>query len=55
MLAHEPFEFEQPNMHVEFRLHGVGISLVNNHKCIEVLYMVCEFLEKFQKIFQKKF
>nr|CAD2162862.1 unnamed protein product [Meloidogyne enterolobii] len=39
MLAHEPFEFEQPNMHVEFRLHGVGISLVNNHKCIEVLYM----------------
>uniref|UniRef100_A0A914HUN4 Vacuolar protein sorting-associated protein 13 DH-like domain-containing protein n=1 Tax=Globodera rostochiensis TaxID=31243 RepID=A0A914HUN4_GLORO len=38
-IAHQAYEMEQPNMELELYLHGVGISLVNNLKSVEVLYM----------------
>ncbi|KAL3106032.1 hypothetical protein niasHT_022213 [Heterodera trifolii] len=38
-IAHQAYEMEQPDIELELHLHGLGISLVNNLKSIEVLYM----------------
>uniref|UniRef100_A0A183CII1 SHR-BD domain-containing protein n=1 Tax=Globodera pallida TaxID=36090 RepID=A0A183CII1_GLOPA len=38
-IAHQEYEMEQPNIDLELHLHGVGISVVNNHKSVELLYM----------------
>uniref|UniRef100_A0A914HHN5 Vacuolar protein sorting-associated protein 13A n=1 Tax=Globodera rostochiensis TaxID=31243 RepID=A0A914HHN5_GLORO len=38
-IAHQECEMEQPDIDLELRLHGVGISVVNNHKSVELLYM----------------
>ncbi|KAL3081088.1 hypothetical protein niasHT_037556 [Heterodera trifolii] len=37
--AQQAYEMEQPDIELELHLHGVGISLVNNVKSVEVLYM----------------
>lgn len=38
-MAHEAYEVERITQQIEFALHGIGISLVNNLKAEEVLYM----------------
>uniref|UniRef100_A0A914HUE8 Cadherin domain-containing protein n=1 Tax=Globodera rostochiensis TaxID=31243 RepID=A0A914HUE8_GLORO len=37
--AHQEYAMEQANIDMELHLHGVGISVVNNHKSLELLYM----------------
>lgn len=39
-VALQAYEIEQPNIEVQFCLHGVGISIVNNLKGMELIYMV---------------
>ncbi|VDK42182.1 unnamed protein product [Anisakis simplex] len=38
-MAHQAYEVERINQQIEFSLQGIGISLVNNLKAEEILYM----------------
>lgn len=45
---------EQPNLQLELRLQGIGISIVNNLKSVELVYMVSFAMDIFRDLNAKK-